>query len=105
LLDKDGGHWDEERSTRRTMEEAQQDDDVQQQATVDATQQDDDEAQQDASCSGASGSRNVYLQGLMSLLQHPILRERRSLIRPDGERHVTLDILAACSYYVFNFII
>jgi hypothetical protein len=35
----------------RTAEEAQQDDDVQ--------QQDDDDAQQDASGSGASGSRNV----------------------------------------------
>jgi hypothetical protein len=109
LLDKDGGHWDEERSTRRTAEEAQQDDDVQQQVeqqpTVDATQQDDDDAQQDASCSGASGSRNVYLQGPVSLLQRPILRERRSLIRPDGERRVTLDVLAACSYYVFKFII
>ena len=82
-------------------EEAQQDDDIQRQVE----QQDDDDAQQDASCSGASGSRNVYLQGPVSLLQRPILRERRSLIRPDEERHVTLDVLAACSYYVFNFII
>jgi hypothetical protein len=80
-------------STRRTTEEAQQDDDVEQQVeqqtAVDAAQQDDD-AQQDASGSGASGLRNVYLRGLESLPQCPILRDRRSLIRSDGERHVTL---------------
>jgi hypothetical protein len=50
----------------------------------------DDDAQQDASGSGASGSRNVYLRGPTSLPQCPILRDRRPLIRPDGERHVTL---------------
>jgi hypothetical protein len=71
----------------RTAEEAQQDDDVQQQAA----QQDDDDAQQDA-----SGSRNIYLRGPASLPQRPILRDRRSLIRPDGERHVTL-----CSQCLF----
>jgi hypothetical protein len=53
------------RSIRRTVEEAQQDDDAQQKveqhATVDAAQQGDDNAQQDASGSGASGLRNVYL--------------------------------------------
>jgi hypothetical protein len=78
------------RSTRRTMEEAQQDDDAQQQADVDAAQQDDDNAQLDDSGSGTSGSRNVYLRGPVSLPQHPILRDRRSLIRSDRERHVTL---------------
>jgi hypothetical protein len=71
---------------------AQQDDLVQQQAT----QQDDDEAQQTASGSGASGSRSIYLRGLTSLPQRPILRDRRPLIRPNGERHVTL-----CSSFLF----
>ena len=61
---------------------AQQDDLVQQ-----TTQQDDDEAQQTASGSGASGSRSIYLRGSASLPQRPILRDRRPLIRPDGERH------------------
>jgi hypothetical protein len=65
---------------------AQQDDFVQQQAT----QQDDDKAQQDASGSGTSGSRSVYLRGPASLPQCPILRDRWPLIRPDGERHVTI---------------
>jgi hypothetical protein len=59
-------------------------------------QQDDDDAQQDASGSGASGSRSVYLRGPTSLPQRPILRDRRPLIRPDGERHVTL-----CSSFLF----
>jgi hypothetical protein len=77
------------RSTRRTAEEAQQDD---------------DDAQPDASGSGASGSRNVYSRCLVSLPQHPILHDMRPLIRPDGQRHITLDVLAACSYYVFKFI-
>jgi hypothetical protein len=99
LLDKDGGRWDEDEEgggvcTHRTVEEAQQDNDVQQQveqqAVVDVAQQDDDNAQQDASGSGALGSRNVYLRGPTSLTQRPILRDRRPLIRPDGERHVTL---------------
>jgi hypothetical protein len=68
-------------------------------------QQYDDDIQQDASGSGISGLRNVYLRGPASLPQRPILRDRRPLIRPDGERHVTLDVLVACSYYVFKFII
>jgi hypothetical protein len=88
------------RSTRRTEEEAQQDDAVQQQveqqAAIDAAQQDnddaaqqdddDDAAQQDVSGSGSSGSRSIYLRGPASLPQRPILRDRRPLIRPDGER-------------------
>jgi hypothetical protein len=87
-------------STRRTEEEAQQDDTVQQQveqqAVVDAAQQDDDDAaqqdddddaaQQDVSGSGSSGSRSIYVRGPASLPQRPILRDRRPLIRPDGER-------------------
>jgi hypothetical protein len=96
------------RSTRRT-EEAQQDDNaqqqVEQQVAVDATQQDDDDAQQDVSGSVASSSRNVYLRGPTSLPRRPILHDRRPLIWPDGERHVTLDVVAAFSYYVFKFII
>jgi hypothetical protein len=77
----------------------QQDDLVQQQAAQqddDDQQQDDDEAQQVASGSGALGSRSVYLRGPASLPQRPILRDRRSLIQPDGERHVTL-----CSSFLF----
>jgi hypothetical protein len=87
------------RITRRTEEEAQQDDVVQQQveqqAAVNAAQQDDDDAaqqddddaaQQDVSGSGSSGSRSIYLRGPASLPQRPILRDRRPLIRPDGER-------------------
>jgi hypothetical protein len=41
----------------------------------------------------------------MSLPQRPILRDRRPLIRLDGERHVTLDVVVAFSYYLFKFII
>ena len=101
-----GGTWTRRgrgrgrRSTHRTEEEAQQDDIVQQQveqqAAVDAAQQDDDDAaqqdddddaaQQDVSGSGSSGSRSIYLRGPASLPQRPILRDRRPLIRPDGER-------------------
>jgi hypothetical protein len=89
---------------RRTADEAeqdkaQQDDLVQQQAAQqddDDQQQYDDEAQQTASGSGASGSRSIYLQGPVSLPQRLILRDRRPLIRPDGERHVTL-----CSSFLF----
>jgi hypothetical protein len=66
-------------------QQAQQDDDDQQQAT-----------QQTASVSGASGSRSIYMRGPVSLPQRPILRDRRPLIRPDGERHVTL-----CSSFLF----
>jgi FtsZ-interacting cell division protein ZipA len=65
---------------------AQQDDLVQHQAA----QQDDDEAQQTTSGSGTSSSRSIYLRGPASLPQRPILRDRRHMIRPDGERHVTL---------------
>jgi hypothetical protein len=83
------GNW--LRRRRGTVDEAeqaaQQDDLVQQQAA----QQDDDEAQQTA-----SGSRSIYLRGPASLPQCPILRDRRPLIRPDGERHVTL-----CSSFLF----
>jgi hypothetical protein len=78
---------------------AQQDDLVQQQAAQqddDDQLQDDDEAQQDASSSGTSDSRSVYLRGPASLPQCPILRDRRPLIRPDRERHVTL-----CSSFLF----
>jgi hypothetical protein len=78
---------------------AQQDNLVQQQAAQqddNDQQQDDDEAQQAASGSGASGSRSVYLRGPVSLPQRPILRDRRSLIWSDGERHVTL-----CSLFLF----
>jgi hypothetical protein len=78
---------------------------VDQQAAVNAAQKDADAAQQDASGSSASGSRNVYLRGPASLPQCPILYDRRPLIRSDGKRHVTLDVLAACSYYVFKFLI
>jgi hypothetical protein len=82
---------------------AQQDDLVQQQAAQqddDDQQQDDNEAQQTASSSSASGSRSIYLRGPASLPQRPILRDRRPLIRPDGERHVTL-----CSSFLFKIII
>ncbi len=71
---------------------AQQDDLVQQQAAP----QDDDDQQQDASGSGGPGSRSIYLRGPASLPQRPILRDRRPLIRPDGERYVTL-----CSSFLF----
>jgi hypothetical protein len=111
-----GGNWLRRRRGRRsrTADEAeqaaqqddlvqqlaaQQDDLVQQQAAQhddDDQQQDDDEAQQTASGSGASGSRSIYLRGPASLPQRPILRDRRPLIRPDGERHVTL-----CSSFLF----
>src|SRR5688572_5519367 len=71
------------RSTRRTEEQAQQDDAVQQQVEQQAA---DDAAQQDVSGSGSSGSRSIYLRGPASLPKRPILRDRRPLIRPDGER-------------------
>ena len=61
--------------------------DVAQQDDDDAAQQDDDDAaQQDVSGSGSSGSRSIYLRGPASLPKRPILRDRRPLIRPDGER-------------------
>jgi hypothetical protein len=40
-----------------------------------------------------------------SLPQRPILHDMRFLIRPDGERYITLDVVAAFSYYMFKFII
>jgi hypothetical protein len=90
------------RSTHRMEVEAQQEDDVQrqveQQTAVDEAQQDGDDAQHGTSDYGASDSWNVYLRGPTSLPQCPILRDRRPLIQPNGERHVTLDVLTACSY-------
>jgi hypothetical protein len=100
-----GGNWlrRRRRERSRTADEAeqvaQQDDLVQQQAVQqydNDQQQDDDKAQQTASGSGASGSRSIYLRGPASLPQRPILRDRRPLIRPNGERHVTL-----CSSFLF----
>jgi hypothetical protein len=100
-----GGNWLRRRRGRRSRmadeaeQAAQQDDLVQQQAAQqddNDQQQDDDEAQQTASGSGASGSRSIYLRGPASLPQRPILRDRRPLILPDGERHVTL-----CSSFLF----
>jgi hypothetical protein len=93
-----GGNWLRRRRGRRSRtadeaeQAAQQDDLVQQQAA----QQDDDEAQHTASGSSVSGSRSIYLRGPASLPQRPILRDRRPLIQPDGERHVTL-----CSSFLF----
>jgi hypothetical protein len=78
---------------------SQQDNLVQQQAVPqvdDDQQQDNDDQEQDASGSGVSGSRGIYLRGPASLPQRPILRDRRSLIRPEGERYVTL-----CSSFLF----
>jgi Flp pilus assembly protein TadB len=100
-----GGNWLRRRRGRRSrttdeaeqdeaQQAAQQDDLVQQQAAQqddDDQQQDDDEAQQTA-----SGSRSIYLRGPASLPQRPILWDRRPLIRPDGERHITL-----CSSFLF----
>jgi hypothetical protein len=39
----------------------------------------------------------------VSLPQQPILCDRRLMIRPEGEKYVTLDILTASSYYMFKF--
>jgi hypothetical protein len=99
------GSWLSRRRGRRsrTVDEAeqaaQQDDPVQQQAAPqddDDQQQDDDDQQQDASGSGGSSSRSIYLRGPASLPQRPILRDRRPLIRLEGERYVTL-----CSSFLF----
>jgi hypothetical protein len=97
-----GGNWLSRRRRRgrrsRTADEAdqqqaaQQDDLVQQQAVP----QVDDDQQQNDSGSGASGLRSIYLRGPASLPQCPILRDRRPLIRPEGERYVTL-----CSSFLF----
>jgi hypothetical protein len=45
------------------------------------------------------------LRDTTSLSQRPILHDRRPLIRPDGERYATLDVVAAYLYYMFKFII
>jgi hypothetical protein len=97
------GGWLRRRSrTADEAEQAQQDEAeqaTQQQATPqddDDQQQDDDDQQQDASGSGGSSSRSIYLRGPASLPQRPILRDRRPLIRPEGERYVTL-----CSSFLF----
>ena len=99
-----GGFLRRRRGRRsRTADEAEQavpqDDLVQQQATPqddDDQQQDNDDQQQDASGSGGSSSRSIYLRGPASLPPRPILRDRRPLIRPEGERYVTL-----CSSFLF----
>jgi hypothetical protein len=99
------GNWLRRRRGRRsrTTDEAEQaapqDDLVQQQAAPqddDDQQEDDDDQQQDASGSGGSSSRSIYLRGPASLPQRPILRDRWPLIRPEGERYVTL-----CSSFLF----
>jgi hypothetical protein len=100
-----GGNWLRRRRGRRSRtadeaeQAAQQDDLVQQQATPqdDLDQEQDDNYQhQDASGSSGSSSRSIYLRGPASLPQCPILWDRRPLIRPDGERYVTL-----CSSFLF----
>jgi hypothetical protein len=99
------GGWLRRRRGRRSRtadeaeQAAQQDDPVQQQAAPqddDDQQQDDEDQQQDASCSGSSSSRSIYLRGPASLPQRPILWDRRPMIRPEGERYVTL-----CSSFLF----
>jgi hypothetical protein len=93
-----GGFLRRRRGRRsRTADDAEQA--AQQQAAPqddDDQQQDDDDQQQDASGSGGSSSRSIYLRGPASLPQRPILRDRRPLIRPEGERYVTL-----CSSFLF----
>jgi hypothetical protein len=95
-----GGNWLSRRRRgrrSRTTDEAEQA--AQQQAAPqddDDQQQDDDDQQQDASGSGGSSSRSIYLRGPANLPQRPILRDRRPLVRPEGERYVTL-----CSSFLF----
>jgi hypothetical protein len=87
------------RTADESEQAAQQDDPVQQKAAPqddDDQQQDDDDQQQDASGLGDSSSRSIYLRGPASLPQRPILRDRRPLIRSEGERYVTL-----CSSFLF----
>ena len=96
-----GGNWLRRRRGRRSRtaddaEQAAQQHEAEQAAQQQAVPQDDDDQQQDASGSGGSSSRSIYLQGPVSLPQRPILRDRRPLIRPDGERYVTL-----CSSFLF----
>jgi hypothetical protein len=91
------GGWLRRRRERRsrTVDEAEQEA-QQDEAEQEAAPQDDDDQQQDASGSGGSSSRSIYLRGPASLPQRPILRDRRPLIRPEGERYVTL-----CSSFLF----
>ena len=92
-----GGFLRRRRGRRsRTADDAEQA--AQQHEAEQAAQQqpDDDDQQQDASGSGGSSSRSIYLRGPASLPPRPILRDRRPLIRPEGERYVTL-----CSSFLF----
>ena len=95
-----GGFLRRRRGRRsRTADDAEQAAQQHEAATLqddDVQQQDDDNQQQDASGSGGSSSRSIYLRGPASLPQRPILRDRQSLIRPEGERYVTL-----CSSFLF----
>jgi hypothetical protein len=90
-----GGNWLSRRRGRRsrTADEADQHQAAQQDDLVlqHAAPQVDNDQQQDA-----SGSRSIYLRGHASLPQRPILRDRRPLIRSEGERYVTL-----CSSFLF----
>jgi hypothetical protein len=79
---------------RRTADEAEQA--AQQDEAEQAVPQDDDDQQLDGSGSGGSSLRSIYLRGPASLPQRPILRDRQPLIRPEGERYVTL-----CSSFLF----
>jgi hypothetical protein len=87
-----GGNW----LSRRRRGRSRTADEAKQAAQQQAAPQDDDDQQQDASGSGGSSSRSIYLRGPASLPQRPILRDRRPLIRPEGERYVTL-----CSSFLF----
>ena len=82
--------------TADEAEQAAQQHEAEQAAQQQAAPQDDDDQQQDASGSGGSSSRSIYLRGPASLPPRPILRDRRPLIRPEGERYVTL-----CSSFLF----
>jgi hypothetical protein len=95
-----GGFLRRRRGRRsRTADDAEQvaqQDEAEQAAQQQAAPQDNDDQQQDASGSGGSSSRSIYLRGPVSLPPRPILRDRRPLIRPEGERYVTL-----CSSFLF----
>jgi hypothetical protein len=82
--------------TANDAEQAAQQDEAEQAAQQQAAPQDDDDQQQDASGLGGSCSRRIYLRDPASLPLRPILRDRRPLIRPEGERYVTL-----CSSFLF----
>ena len=82
--------------TTDDAEQAAQQHEAEQAAQQQAAPQDDDDQHQDASGSGGSSSRSIYLRGPASLPPRPILRDRRPLIRPEGERYVTL-----CSSFLF----